>query len=943
MKAPALQLRTHLAAIALTIASFPVLTLAQVPAAAIIPGTAPTYAEEPVVIEHADSIFNMLADGTGWRQLTLTARLQSDAALKKYGVLSVAYASSSEHVEIKYTRVRHPDGTVSETQASDAMDMPSAVTRAAPFYSDQKELQLPIRSLRVGDTLEFQYRIVSTKAEAPGQFWGRELFTEATVVLSQTVELRVPTGMYVNVWSPNLKPVESNNDATTGTPAQHVYRWTYSQLKPTAGKDAEAAAAANKKILWTADQELDLEQGRLPTIAWTTFKSWEDVGAWYRSLETDRIVPDDTIKAKVAELTAGKSTDEAKAQALYTYVATNIRYIGVAFGIGRYQPHTAAEILSNQYGDCKDKHTLLAAMLSAVGIQSDAVLIGAGIRFNQAVPSPAAFNHLITHLTLGGKPVWLDATAEVAPFGMLTSRIRDKQSLVIPNTAPIAIVRTPLEPLNPNAITFDAVGSLDAAGVSTSHIVLTTHGDNEIAMRAAFRQLQPAQYDQVVQTFSKVIGFTGTTTNPEITKPTDTTQPFKLSFDYKREKAGDWDHLKTIPQVMIVVLPRVTDIDPPVHAIQLGIPRTDDSTSSMKLPEGWAAILPHEVHAKCAYGTYDMTYRLEGNTLYAERRLVILQKNVPVSDWKTYKDWVDKVKPGMEPYIQLINHSNNPGGASGSSASVSPGTPKAPEEKTKQIEDALNSHDPNFKNIVAYSLATQNNHLSDAETLAEQAVEIQEKTASELVSMDNKVKSFDLMQILGADWETLGWVYYRQGQHSKAENYMHAAWELKPRNVDINLYLGLIYEAQHKRDDAASFYRMALSASNAPNLQALVHTRLDRLGVTTTDPLPTDVATPLPSLNLQPGPTDTELIVDILLSRDQPPAVNLIRGNLALEKPLTEAIRSALANPFPDTGPEKLLRRARITCAPGDKPACTLHFLGSQLAMEASSNANQAR
>ncbi len=274
MKAPALQLCTHLAAIALTIASLPVLTLAQVPAAAIIPGTAPTYAEEPVVIEHADSIFNMLADGTGWRQLTLTARLQSDAALKKYGVLSVAYASSSEHVEIKYTRVRHPDGTVSETQASDAMDMPSAVTRAAPFYSDQKELQLPIRSLRVGDTLEFQYRIVRTKAEAPGHFWGRELFTEASVVLSQTVELRVPTGMYVNVWSPNLKPVESNTDAITGTPAQHIYRWAYSQLKPTAGKDAEAAAAAKNKILWSADQELDLEQGRLPTIAWTTFKSW---------------------------------------------------------------------------------------------------------------------------------------------------------------------------------------------------------------------------------------------------------------------------------------------------------------------------------------------------------------------------------------------------------------------------------------------------------------------------------------------------------------------------------------------------------------------------------------------------------------------------------------------------------------------------------------------
>jgi len=692
MKAPALQLCTHLAAIALTIASLPAVTFSQAPAAPTASSAAPTYAEEPVVIEHADVIISMAADGTGWKERTFVARIQSDTAVKKYGVLSIPYSSSSEHVDLRYARVRHPDGTVAETQTSDAMDMPSAVTRAAPFYSDQKELQLPIRSLRVGDTLEWKVRITITKPQAPGQFWGQQTFSDQAVELANTTELRVPPGMYVNVWSPNIKPVESTSSATAEAPTQHVYRWSYSQLNPTTGKDAEAAAAAKRKILWTADQELDLEQGKLPTIAWTTFKSWEDIGAWYRSLQTDRIVPDDVIKAKVAELTAGKSTDEAKAQALYTYVATNIRYIGVAFGIGRYQPHTAAEILSNQYGDCKDKHTLLAAMLSAAGIQSDAVLVGAGIRFNQAVPSPAAFNHLITHLTLAGKPVWLDTTAEVAPWGMLTHTTRDKQALVIPAASVAAVVRTPVDAPVPNEVKMEAVGTLDATGVSTSHIVLTTRGDGEISMRAAFRQIQPAQYDQVVQVFSKAIGFIGTTTNPETTKPADTTQPFKLSYDYKREKAGDWDHLKTIPQVMPVILTRVTDIDPPVHAIQLGIPRTEDSTSSMKLPEGWTAILPREVHAKCPYGTYDMTYRLDSNTVYAERRLVVLAKKVPVSDWKAYKDWVDKVNPGMEPYIQLVSAT----------------TSKRPGARAKQVEDALNSPDPVIENTAIAAEDTRN-------------------------------------------------------------------------------------------------------------------------------------------------------------------------------------------------------------------------------------------
>jgi hypothetical protein len=103
--------------------------------------------------------------------------------------------------------------------------------------------------------------------------------------------------------------------------------------------------------------------------------------------------------------------------------------------------------------------------------------------------------------------------------------------------------------------------------------------------------------------------------------------------------------------------------------------------------------------------------------------------------------------------------------------------------------------------------------------------------------------------------------------------------------------------------------------------------------------LPTDVITQLPSLSVQIKPSDTEPLVDILLTRDKPPAVSLLQGDLALEKPLTDAIRSALEHPFPDTGPEKLLRRARVTCSSGDKPTCALYFIGSQMAMEASSKA----
>jgi hypothetical protein len=568
-------------------------------------GASTNYAAEPFVVEHLDSVYRMAADGTGSKLTTVAMRIQSEASLKQAGVLNLPFASGTQHVELVYVRVRRPDGTVTATPVDQAIEMPSPVTTAAPFYSDLKQMQLPVRSLQVGDTLEWQSKVILYKAEAQGQFWGQENFDEEGVVLSQTMELRVPKGTYVNVWSPKNKPVETMDGS------ERVFRWTSSQKKPTVGKEADAEKELKKKQVWTPEQELDATEGKLPSVAWTTFKNWETVGAWYQGLESDRVVPDAAVKAKVAELTVGKTTDEEKVRAVYGYVSTQIRYIGVAFGIGRYQPHHAAEVLENQYGDCKDKHTLLAAMLSALGLHPNAVLIGAGVRFNETVPSPGSFNHLITTVSVDGKTAWLDSTEEVAPYGAMMYAIRDKKALVVPDSGVAKVETTPAALPFPSFQKLDSVGKLDKEGTSNSRLVWTMRGDGEMAMRAAFRQVSPGQYDQMVQQISQGIGYQGTASHAEVSRPEDTAEPMTFSYDYKREKNGDWDNLKIIAQLAPVYLPQVDEKEPPVQSIALGVLRVESSTSAMKLPEGWGVELPEAVHAKSAYAMYDETYRFE--------------------------------------------------------------------------------------------------------------------------------------------------------------------------------------------------------------------------------------------------------------------------------------------------------------------------------------------
>ncbi len=649
------------------------------------------FSAEPAIIVDRQSIVAMHADGTGTRENALTVRLQSDAMVRQFGVISVPFAGAAEHVDFLYARVRHPDGSVVETPVDSALEQPEQVTREAPAYSDLKTKQLPVRNLTVGDTLEWRARIVRTVPESPGQFWGQDTFVTEGVALHELVELHVPVGTAVTLWT--NPALAAPTDHVEG--GQRVVRWTHNHLDRTVGSEAAAAAEAKKKKLLTPEEELDARKGVLPSLAWTTFPNWAAVGAWYRGLEGDRIQADTTVKAKVAALTVGKTNEIDKAQAVYDYVATQIRYVGVSFGIGRFQPHTAAEVLANQYGDCKDKGTLLAAMLSQLDLQADLVLIGAGIRFNAALPSPAAFNHLITRVNVAGQPIWLDTTVEVSPWGTLLYPIRDREALVIPQSGTAHIVTTPALPPYPAFAKLAATETLDKEFTSDARITMTFHDDDEEAIRAALRQISPTQYPEFTQRLLAGMGYGGTATEPEFSRPEDIEHPLTLSFRYKRIKEADWGENRVTTPFMPMALPAFDEKQPPVASIQLGIPRTETSTVEVKLPKGWSAELPEAVHAKAAFAIADTTFHLKDGVVTAERKLTILEPEVPATEWKSYKTWSDQAGVNSYPFLQLVpTTAELAAPPSPGNATVPPSTSLSAEQLIAQAGESLRTMNP---------------------------------------------------------------------------------------------------------------------------------------------------------------------------------------------------------------------------------------------------------
>jgi hypothetical protein len=468
-------------------------------------------------------VLNFESNGTGTRETTVVARVQSPAGVKDLAILTFAYTSYNQVVDIVYVRVRKPDGTVVETPPANVQDMPSAITRGAPMYSDLQEKHVTLKALGVGDVVEYQVRYRTVRPQVEGEFWFQQNFTKLFVVKEEVLEISVPRDKYVKVTSPGYPP------AVTEDKTKRTYTW----------KTANPTVKEGSLLTLLSEEAT-------PSVDLTTFKDWAQVGSWYQSLAQPQMTVTPQIRAKAAELTRGLTSDDDKIRAIYSFVSTNFHYVSLSFGVGRYQPHAAQEVLENEYGDCKDKHTLLAALLKAAGFEAWPALMNSAAKIDPSMPSPGRFNHVVTVVTRGDRMIWLDTTPEVAPFGLLLSSLRDKLALVMPNNGPASLMKTPAQPPVPLSQTLTANGKLADDGTYTAHVQQTANGDGEFLNRLAFHRASMAKQDAVAKRFSLVADFGGELSNLNVTAPEDLAKPFRMSYDYTKPSYSEWSSQRIV-------------------------------------------------------------------------------------------------------------------------------------------------------------------------------------------------------------------------------------------------------------------------------------------------------------------------------------------------------------------------------------------------------------
>jgi len=755
------------------------------------PQKAADYSQEALVIERLKTSYRFEKDGTGVRDINFRVRVQSEAALERLGQLVFSYTSANENLDIDFVRVDKPDGSSITSSAADIQDLSAPLAREAPIYTDVRQKHVTVRSLRPGDVLEYHCVWHVHTPLAPNHFWLAEDFTnpESLIVLDEQVEVNVPAESKVKLkTATGFEPVIKEQDA------RRIYSWKYANLKRVE-KDEKAEAAKKK-----ADDD---DEPKPPQIQMTTFQSWDQVGQWYADLQKDRIVPDEKIRAKTDELLRGRTTDTDKVEALYQYVARNFRYVSLSLGQGRYQPHAAADVYANQYGDCKDKHTLLSSMLIAAGLRAYPALMNSSHKIDADMPSPGQFDHVITAVPLAGETLWMDTTAEVAPFRLISPQLRDKKALLVPTTGPARLETTPAEPPFLSTQVLEIEGQVNDLGKLSGHTRMVVRGDAELFLRIIFRNTPKNDWKKLGYYLSMMSGERGQEVSEiKPSEPADFTNPFEVSYDFTNDDFLDWSSKKLkvelpLPSVRLNMVD--ADKEDSKKPIQLGAPIDVTYRIKLSLPAQYQTRLPLPLKVTRDYAEYSSSYKLEGNTLVAERKFRLRQHELPAARVQDYRAFVAAARADE---AQMISLETSVAGKptipdsvkveelyAAAQAAVKNDNYALVEELLQRVLEKEPKH-KQVRNQLAWALSAQRKFEPAVKVLREQI----------------EMNPFD-----DYAYNLLGRVYWQQQNYAESETAFRKQLEIAPLDEQAHTNLGLMLVEWRKYKEAVPELEQAIS------------------------------------------------------------------------------------------------------------------------------------
>ena len=377
--------------------------------------------------------------------------------------------------------------------------------------------------------------------------------------------------------------------------------------------------------------------------------NWQGIGVWFERLAKDRNKPDPAITAKAQELVAGKTGFRERVEAISNFVQGNIRYVAIEIGVGGYQPHAAADTFRVRYGDCKDKATLLSAMLAAVGIRSTWVLVDTNRGMMSSEAPSMMGNHMIAAIELprdytpqsmysivtaksGKRFLIFDPTWEKTPFGHLERELQGSDALLV-DGADSQVIRLPVLAPQQNLVERKASFQLAADGALAGTVQEQETGDIARNRRYLFAEgTGKKQQEALDHSLSRdMAAFSMSDLKVENTN--DLAKALTVSYSLKA------DHFAQEMGPLLTVRPRVlgqeslaVDNRRRELPIDLGETRQIHDDFTIALPAGFTVDeVPAPVKLDVGFAAYQSETKVENNTLHYSRTYTVREIVLPAN------------------------------------------------------------------------------------------------------------------------------------------------------------------------------------------------------------------------------------------------------------------------------------------------------------------------
>ena len=479
----------------------------------------PAKPEEGVIVLLDEAHVTFDASGRSTRVEHLVYRVIDESAVDGWSTIETTWSPWYHERPAVDARVIARDGAVHRLDPksfgmADAEDEPS-------IFSDTRVLSGPLPAVAPGSVVEQTitwreknplYTAGTTDRHQFGR-WVETRQSRLTIEWPSAVELRT-----VNRTNPRIEPKKTESDGVT--------RLVF-EAGPMAGLDF-------------TEWNVPADTHRIPYVAWSTGKSWQEVAKRYAEIVDGKIgdlgAVDRITKAAIGDA----KTPRAIAERLLAAIERDIRYAGVEFGEGSIVPRTPAETLKNKYGDCKDKATLLVAMLRRAGVPAHVALLRSGGAYDYDVepdlPGLGYFNHVIV-IVEGSEPLWIDPTDEFARAGELPDSDQGRLALIA-KAETTTLTLTPRDEARANRVVETREFALAEDG--KAKIVETTEyfGSDERSTRRYYNGTDQKEVRDGLTNYAEQIYLAKSLAKWETSKPRDLSTPFRIRLEMNEATRG---------------------------------------------------------------------------------------------------------------------------------------------------------------------------------------------------------------------------------------------------------------------------------------------------------------------------------------------------------------------------------------------------------------------